>query len=81
MFRTPIQHDRPGRRQGNLRRIAALLLAVVAISPARGRAEPPGANPLIGYTELRTDLPGGRHANVATMRAAVVGDWTAPAGA
>lgn len=29
-------------------------------------------NPLIGYTELRTDLPGGRHANVRTMRAAVV---------
>jgi TolB protein len=28
--------------------------------------------PLIGHTELRTDLPGGRHANVRTMRAAVV---------
>jgi TolB protein len=27
---------------------------------------------LIGYTELRTDLPGGRHANVRTMRATVV---------
>lgn len=27
---------------------------------------------LIGYTELRTDLPGGRHANVRTMRAVVV---------
>ncbi len=26
----------------------------------------------IGYTELRTDRPGGRHANVRTMRAAVV---------
>jgi TolB protein len=26
----------------------------------------------IGYTELRTDLPGGRHANVRTMRAAMV---------
>jgi TolB protein len=26
----------------------------------------------IGYTELRTDLPGGRHANVRTMRAMVV---------
>jgi len=39
------------------------------------RLEPPrtaGADPpdrLIGYTELRTDLPGGRHANVRTMRA------------
>src|ERR1700736_2315481 len=28
---------------------------------------------LIGYTELRTNLPGGRHANVATMRAMIVG--------
>ena len=27
---------------------------------------------LLGYTELRTDLPGGRHANVRTMRAVVV---------
>src|SRR5262249_44145250 len=27
---------------------------------------------LVGYTELRADLPGGRHANVCTMRAMVV---------
>ena len=27
---------------------------------------------LIGYTELRTSLPGGRHVNVKTMRAVVV---------
>jgi TolB protein len=27
---------------------------------------------LIGYTELRTDLPGGRYVNVATMRAVVI---------
>jgi Tol biopolymer transport system component len=27
---------------------------------------------LIGYTEFRTDLPGGRHANVATMRAVLI---------
>src|SRR5262245_34374419 len=27
---------------------------------------------LIGYTELQTNLPGGRHANVATMRAMLV---------
>ncbi|MFN0197514.1 MAG: hypothetical protein ACKVT0_12285 [Planctomycetaceae bacterium] len=27
--------------------------------------------PLIGYTELRTNLPGGRHANVSTMRAVI----------
>jgi Tol biopolymer transport system component len=29
-------------------------------------------NLLIGYTEFRTDLPGGRYVSVATMRAAVV---------
>jgi len=28
--------------------------------------------PLVGYTEFRTNLPGGRHANVRTMRATVV---------
>lgn len=28
--------------------------------------------PLIGYTEFRTNLPGGRHANVITMRAKTV---------
>ena len=28
--------------------------------------------PLIGYTELQTNLPGGRHANVCTMRAMLV---------
>ena len=39
----------------------------------RSRAGSPAAEPLIGYTEFRTDLPGGRHANVATMRAVVVG--------
>jgi Tol biopolymer transport system component len=73
MFRTAIQDDLPGRRLGKLRRIAAVMLAAVVISPSLGRAEPPGAGPLIGYTELRTNLPGGRHANVATMRAMVVG--------
>jgi Tol biopolymer transport system component len=35
-------------------------------------AETPSSKALIGYTELRTDLPGGRHANVTTMRAAVI---------
>ncbi len=34
--------------------------------------EPAARPPLIGYTELQTNLPGGRHANVRTMRAAVV---------
>ena len=41
-----------------------------AASPA---ANKPSANePLLGYTELRTDLPGGRQANIRTMRACVV---------
>ena len=35
-------------------------------------AAPPVFVPLIGYTELRTNLPGGRHANIRTMRAMVV---------
>jgi Tol biopolymer transport system component len=35
------------------------------------RAEPPRPDSLLGYTELSTDLKGGRHANVATMRAVV----------
>jgi Tol biopolymer transport system component len=53
-------------------RIAIFWLGLIATSRACARAGPPGADALIGYTELRTDLPGGRHANVATMRAAVV---------
>jgi TolB protein len=35
-------------------------------------APPANPGPWIGYTEFRTDLPGGRHANVVTMRAALV---------
>jgi Tol biopolymer transport system component len=56
--------------------VVALALAlmpanVYAGEPAANRDDtPPDA--LIGYTELRTDLPGGRHANVKTMRAVVV---------
>ena len=37
---------------------------------AEERAE--ASLPLIGYTELATDRPGGRHANVGTMRAMLV---------
>ncbi len=44
--------------------IAALLLAL--------RTYAGSPDQLIGYTELQTDLPGGRHANVRTMRATVV---------
>jgi TolB protein len=35
-------------------------------------AEPAAREQLIGYTELQTNLPGGRHANVRTMRAMTV---------
>jgi Tol biopolymer transport system component len=42
--------------------VAAPILAAEPISPA----------PCIGYTELQTNLPGGRHANVRTMRAVLV---------
>ena len=35
-------------------------------------AEPARPIPLVGYSELRTNLPGGRHANVRTTRAMVV---------
>jgi Tol biopolymer transport system component len=48
--------------------------ATAALGPGFLRAAdgdtPPDA--LIGYTEFRTDLPGGRYVNVWTMRAAVV---------
>ncbi|MFM7323075.1 MAG: TolB family protein [Armatimonadota bacterium] len=51
--------------------------AVVAGRPhARARVEvvagAPGRQPWIGCTVLRTDMPGGRHANIRTMRARVV---------
>ncbi len=39
---------------------------------ADAQASDPAEFPLIGYTELRTNLPGGRFANVRTMRAVVV---------
>jgi Tol biopolymer transport system component len=46
-----------------------VVLALVNGSPLRADAPP---EQRIGYTELRTDLPGGRHVNVSTMRAVVV---------
>jgi Tol biopolymer transport system component len=42
-----------------------------AANRAAGRDDAP-PDLLMGYTEFRTDLPGGRHANVKTRRAAVV---------
>jgi Tol biopolymer transport system component len=49
--------------------ILALVFAWVRVTPAADVPSPPR---WIGLTELRTDLPGGRHANVRTMRAALV---------
>jgi len=54
-----------------------LPLALVAAAVASGilLSSPPVETPpdlLIGYTELRTDLPGGRYVNVATMRAVTI---------
>ncbi|MCA9178747.1 MAG: PD40 domain-containing protein [Planctomycetales bacterium] len=52
----------------------ALALACLSLAFAeRARAEELALRDhTIGYTELRTNLPGGRHANVRTMRAAVI---------
>ena len=51
-----------------------VVLAAIAglLNCVSGIATEPDVMPLIGYTELRTNLPGGRHANVRTMRAAIV---------
>jgi hypothetical protein len=46
-----------------------LLVSSVVCTGETTAAERPRT--LIGYTEFRSDLPGGRHANVATMRAVV----------
>ena len=52
-----------------------LLLAGSSLGSAQSpAAQEPTASPppLLGYTEMQTNLPGGRHANVRTMRAAIV---------
>lgn len=48
----------------------ALIALLMSVPVAADEPVPP--QPLIGFTELQTNLPGGRHANVRTMRAAVV---------
>lgn len=51
-----------------------LLAGTLILAVVHGRllqAETPPPSQRIGYTELRTNLPGGRHANVRTMRAVV----------
>src|SRR5262245_20241483 len=60
----------------NLCLYSATFLAL-ALTPAHASeahlAPTPSVKPYrIGYTELRTNLPGGRHANVRTMRAVTV---------
>ena len=52
--------------------LSVLLLALACFASVRGEDDAGGAMPLVGYTELRTNLPGGRHANVRTSRAMVV---------
>jgi TolB protein len=47
-------------------------LALLVFVAAGNGADRLFAQELIGYTEFRTNLPGGRHANVSTMRATVV---------
>src|SRR5207248_7015477 len=52
-----------------------LALVAVALTSGTLLSGPQVESPpdtLIGYTEHRTDLPGGRHANVKTRRAVVV---------
>ena len=57
-----------------LRCLSAALMATAVLSGALHSSPPDDSPPdlLIGYTEHRTDLPGGRHANVKTRRAVVV---------
>ncbi len=57
-------------RRDFLRAGAAAALGPVPLVAADHDDPPPDC--LIGYTEFRTDLPGGRHVNVKTFRAAVV---------
>jgi TolB protein len=57
----------------NLSRVCCTLMIATlgAGALAAGQADTP-PDRFIGYTELRTNLAGGRHVNVATMRAVVV---------
>src|SRR5207249_4172154 len=56
-------------------RYLPLALVVVALAPGVLLSSPRVEAPpdlLIGYTELRTNLPGGRYVNIVTRRAVVV---------
>ena len=52
------------------RLVAAVAAGWAAAAPLIAAAAQPPIR--VGYTTLRTDLPGGRHANVRTMRATIV---------
>ena len=52
-----------------LRPLLASLLFCPLVVMSAAEAEP--SERLLGFTEFRTDLPGGRHANVRTMRAVI----------
>src|SRR5947199_3543940 len=59
----------------HLLRYPALALVAAALGPGFLRAADADDKPpdlLIGYTEFRTDLPGGRYVSEATFRAVVV---------
>ncbi len=47
-------------------------IADAIFSAMKNRAQPGWPDGFIGYSELQTDLPGGRHVNTRTMRACVV---------
>ena len=57
---------------GSCRQLFAVFWMMAWMCGWAAGGEPPRPEALIGYTELQTDLPGGRHANVVTMRAVVV---------
>jgi len=63
--------DLPASRRDFLRGAAAMS-ALAFVGSASGADEPPMSLPLVGYNEHRSNLPGGRHANVSTNRAMVV---------
>ena len=57
------------------RRVASVWLAIAChllLCRAQGGEEDGLARLMIGYTELQSNLPGGRHANVKTSRACVI---------
>jgi Tol biopolymer transport system component len=49
-----------------------VVFALLSGAQAAANSDTAWPDCLIGYTEMRTDLPGGRHANIVTMRANVV---------